>query len=195
MARPHRYSRSGSDGQAGIILIIILLAGAVRAHKAAIERYATITGLIAIGLVSASIIYKLLKTIRLWRQNHNPTMTIIDSMTGLDFERCVARLLKAQGYTNIRLTEQYDLGVDIVADKDSVRWGIQVKRYSGLVKAEAIRQVVTALKFYGCDQAMVITNSVFSRPACELADSNDCVLVDRQILLRWINRQDLLLGV
>ena len=103
----------------------------------------------------------------------------VDTMDGIAFEKYVANLLEQQGYSNISLTEQYDYGVDIIATRDGICWGIQVKRYSGLVKAEAVRQVVTGLRVYGCDRAMVITNSVFSRVAVQLADSNDCVLVDR----------------
>ena len=114
----------------------------------------------------------------------NFRLSNIDTMEGLDFEKYVASILKKQGYSNIRLTEQFDYGVDIIATKDGIRWGIQVKRYSGLVKAEAVRQVVTGLRVYGCDRAMVITNSFFSRVAVQLADSNDCVLIDRDDLTR-----------
>lgn len=103
----------------------------------------------------------------------------VDSMSGVEFEHYVAQLLALQGYTNVSLTEQYDYGVDIVADRDGIRWGIQVKRYSGLVKAEAVRQVVTGLRLYGCDRAMVIANSTFSNVARRLAEGNDCVLIDR----------------
>ena len=108
-------------------------------------------------------------------------------MSGLDFEHYIAKLLKTQGYNNVRLTEEYDYGVDIIAAKDGITWGIQVKCYSGLVKAETIRQVVTALRMYHCDRAMVITNSTFSRPAITLADSNDCVLVNGHVLRSWID--------
>jgi restriction system protein len=94
-------------------------------------------------------------------------------------------LLCTQGYGAIRLTEKYDYGVDIIAVKDSITWGIQVKRYNGLVKANAVRQVVTALRKYRCDRAMVITNSIYSRVAKELAQSNDCVLVDGNNLEQW----------
>ena len=114
----------------------------------------------------------------------NFRLSDVDTMDGLDFEKYVANILKKQGYSNITLTEQYDYGVDIIATKNSVRWGIQVKRYSRLVKADAVRQVVTGLRVYGCDRAMVITNSVFSRVAVQLADSNECVLVDRSELVR-----------
>lgn len=111
----------------------------------------------------------------------------IDTMDGIEFEKYVATVLKSQGYTDIQLTEHYDYGVDIVATKSGVRWGIQVKRYSGLVKANAVRQVVTGLRMYDCQRAMVITNSVFSRVAVQLAQSNDCVLIDRSLLARASN--------
>lgn len=114
----------------------------------------------------------------------NFKLSDVDTMDGLDFEKYVANVLKKQGYSNIALTEQYDYGVDIIATKDGICWEIQVKRHSGLVRAEAVRQVVTGLRVYGCDRAMVITNSFFSRVAIQLADSNDCVLVDRAQLSR-----------
>ena len=108
----------------------------------------------------------------------------VDTMDGLVFEKYVANLLKQQGYSNISLTEQYDYGVDIIANRDGICWGIQVKRYSGLVKADAVRQVVTGLRLYGCDRAMVITNSEFRSVAVRLAESNDCVLIGRNELFR-----------
>lgn len=102
----------------------------------------------------------------------------VDAMTWEEFEYFVADWLKDRGYTDVRLTEHYDLGVDIVAKKNGITWGVQVKHYHGLVGISAVRQVVVALKKYKCDRAMVVTNSVFSRPAIEIANSQDCVLID-----------------
>lgn len=111
----------------------------------------------------------------------------IDSMDGSQFEHYIAGLLRKQGYCNVMFTEKYDYGVDIVAEKEGVRWGVQVKRYNQMVKADAVRQVVTGLRLYECDRGMVITNSTFSRVARELAIGNDCVLIDRDGLHRMIN--------
>lgn len=105
-------------------------------------------------------------------------------MDGLAFERYVAALLQKNGFHHIRLTEKYDLGVDIIAEKDDIRWGIQVKRHSGLVKAGAVRQVVTGLRLYDCDRAMVISNSTYSSIAKQLAIGNNCILIDRAQLHR-----------
>ncbi|NCU38515.1 restriction endonuclease [Candidatus Saccharibacteria bacterium] len=121
-----------------------------------------------------------------YRLTHKIAFRNIDQMDGLAFEEYVAALLQRNGYSNVSLTEQYDYGVDIIADKDGIRWGIQVKRYSGLVKASAIRQVFTALNIYGCDRAMVITNSTFSSVAKTLAASTNCVLIDRSALQRMM---------
>ncbi len=131
-------------------------------------------------IVLLFILKRALKLVRKFRTiTHNLHLKGVDTMDGTTFEYYVARLLIDRGYTNVSLTEHFDYGVDIIAEKDGIRWGIQVKRYSGLVKAEAVRQVVTGLRLYECDRAMVITNSTFSKVAKRLAEGNNCVLIDR----------------
>lgn len=110
----------------------------------------------------------------------------VDVMDGFVFEKYVQELLKNQGFLNVRLTEKYDLGIDAIADKDGERWGIQIKRNRGKTKAESVRQAVTALNHYRCTRAMVVSNSLFTGAAKQLAASNHCVLVDRQQLGEWI---------
>lgn len=109
----------------------------------------------------------------------------IDKLSWSEFEHYVADRLKRQGYTDVRLTEHYDLGIDIVARKNGVTWGVQVKHYKNTVRIEAVREAVAALRVYKCDRAMVVTNSFFTSPARELAKSNDCVLVDRELIAKW----------
>ncbi len=189
MSRPYRHSkrRTKSDGHA-VFPLVLLLACIVWAHKATIARVEHLIPAVLLavsGIVVLIIISRLVVRIRRYKRLHSPTTMIIDSMTGLEFEEYVAKLLRDQGYENVRLTETYDLGIDIIAEKDGIKWGIQAKRYTGLVKADAVRQVVTALRSYSCDRAMVVTNSVLSQTAKKLARSNDCVLIDRNILMRW----------
>jgi restriction system protein len=151
-----------------------------------LEHYARLSFLVVIAIAFSITIWKVWLFHIKWKTNHNPTMAIIDTMTGIEFEKYIARLLKIRGYARVRLTEKYDYGIDIIASKDGVVWGIQVKRYNDLVKANAVRQAVTALRKYQCDRAMVVTNSEFSRVAIELARCNDCNLVDRPELSRWL---------
>jgi len=172
---------SNTDTEHFTFIVIILLACGLWTHKAGMLEAEHIAKFAIIGVAILVCVVALIRTIKRimgWRARHNPNRAVIDTMTGLEFERYVAKLLKTRGFANVRLTEEYDYGIDIIATKNGITWGIQVKRYSGLVCADAIRQVVTALKIYHCDRAMVITNSTFSRPAIALADANDCVLFD-----------------
>lgn len=132
--------------------------------------------LIAVCLTASLILLKLL-----WKNLHYRRYMRyrnINTMDGLDFGQFVANLLLANGFRNVSLTEKYDYGVDIIAEKYGLRWGIQNKRSSGLVGAGAVRQVVTGLRVYGCDRAVVVTNSAYSSVARRLADVHDCVLID-----------------
>lgn len=107
-------------------------------------------------------------------------------MSGLEFEKYIRFLLIDHGYRDVRLTEKNDLGIDIIAKKDADTWGIQVKRYGKPVRLEAVRQVVTALRYYNCNKAMVVTNSTYTRQAKEIANSIDCLLIDREQLIELI---------
>lgn len=185
-------SRRSNNGLGSTITIIILLAVGVMYSQgwsgAAI--FNTVAGSILL-IIFLSIFYTpVVGTIRfIWRLLYKPIEVYrlrriarsnkqLDAMTWAEFEYFVAEWLKNRGYTNVKLTEKYDLGVDIIAKKDGITWGVQVKHYRGLVGIEAIRQVVVALKKYKCDRAMVVTTGAFSRPAIELAKSQDCVLID-----------------
>lgn len=135
---------------------------------------------VVLGIFMVFVLKKVIWLIRkIHTLNQNLRFQDVDLMDGVSFEYYIAQLLAERGYSNVSLTEQYDYGVDIIAEKDGVRWGVQAKRYSGLVKAEAVRQVVTGLRLYGCDRAMVVTNSTYSNVAKRLAEGNNCVLIDR----------------
>ena len=164
------YSRRGS------VVSIALVGGLAVTYKEYVEPVLWLLLILVTIRVAMKLYIAFRSLVRRFRYRN------IDTMDGLVFEHYVAALLKTQGFQNVSLTEKYDYGVDIIAEKDGIRWGVQVKRYSGLVKAAAVRQVVTGLNIYGCDQAMVVTNSTFSTVAQKLARSNNCVLVDRNKL-------------
>lgn len=107
-------------------------------------------------------------------------------MSGLDFEKYIMQLLERHGYKHVRLTGYYDLGIDIIAEKDNEIWGIQAKRYKGTVGLDAVRQAVAAREHYKCTRSMVITNSYFTRNAKIIAESVGCKLIDREILIAQI---------
>jgi restriction system protein len=186
----HRRTRhSGADTDSLAFIFIILSVCAFWEHKALIQHIEHVIWYVFVTvacLIMAIFIVKVGKRLSRPCCRVNYDISDIDCMEGLEFERYVASLLKKLGYGAVRLTEKYDYGVDIIAVKNGVTWGIQVKRYSGLVKANAVRQVVTALRKYHCDKAMVITNSYYSEIAKDLARWNDCLLIDRDTLRHWV---------
>ena len=80
-----------------------------------------------------------------------------------------------------------DLGVDLVATGFGNKIAIQVKRYTNKVSRRAISDSVAGMNYYGCNEAMVVTNSYFSPGAITLAKSTGCILIDRDTLAKWIN--------
>jgi HJR/Mrr/RecB family endonuclease len=159
-------------------LFFVILAGVVITYRTFVLYTLVIVASLVMLRLSLSLYRKMLNVVVNRRLIH------VDDMDDIEFETYIAGVLKSQGYTNVKLTEKYDYGVDIIAVKDGIRWGIQVKRYSGPVKADAVRQVVSGLRIYGCDRAMVITNSIFNGVAVRLADSNGCILVDHIGLIK-----------
>lgn len=180
-----RYSRSQSNDLA--FPVVILVGAAAWAHRTQMVHLA----ITSVSVVACLMLIKFSWTI--WRRRRRFVWPQnVDATDGLEFEQYVAALLRANGFRKVSLTERYDYGVDIIAENDGKRWGIQVKRYAGLVKADAVRQVVTGLRVYGCDQAMVITNSSYSTVAIKLAEANDCVLVDHTGLKRLAKQRSIL---
>ena len=107
----------------------------------------------------------------------------VDTMTGREFELFTERLLEANGFTDIEVTQaSNDLGVDVLAEKDFVKYAIQCKRYSGSVGIEAVQQIIAAKSINNCHVAVVLTTSTFSKSAVTLAEANGVLLWDRERL-------------
>lgn len=107
----------------------------------------------------------------------------IDYMTGEDFEAYVATILGNIGFANIQLTKgSGDQGVDIIAEKDGMKYAFQCKRYDKPVGNKAVQEVFAGKFFYHCHAAVVVTNNYFTQSAKELANENGVVLWDRDKL-------------
>lgn len=107
-----------------------------------------------------------------------------DIMDGIAFERWCAQLLTQAGYTKVKLTPgSGDHGVDIVAEKNGVKYAIQCKCYTSNVGNSAIQQVYAGKAMYKCHVGVVMTNSFFTHGAQELAQSTDILLWDRDKII------------
>lgn len=116
-----------------------------------------------------------------------------DYMTGEDFEVFVAQILRKIGFTGIQLTKgSGDQGVDILAEKDGIKYAIQCKRYSQAVGNKAVQEVFAGKTFYHCHVGAVVTNNYFTQSAKDLARENGIVLWDKDFLnehIEMINNQ------
>ncbi len=113
-------------------------------------------------------------------------MANIDIMSGTEFEQYLKKLLTLHGYSVTTTPVSGNLGVDLIASRGRDRIAIQVKRHRGKVSRRAVSDAVAGIPHYGCNQAMVITNSHFTPGAAVLAQSTNCILVDRKVLAQWI---------
>lgn len=110
----------------------------------------------------------------------------IDMMTGEEFEYFLKDLFIRLGYDADVTQLSGDQGADLIVEKDN-RIVIQAKRYSNKVNNSAIQEVIGAKKYYNAKKAMVITNYYFTKSAKELAEINDVILWNRDMLKEKIS--------
>ena len=107
----------------------------------------------------------------------------IDTMDGKAFEEYLEVLFGKLGYKVERTRYVGDYGADLITQKDGVKTVVQAKRYGKAVGIKAVQEAVAAKGMYRCTEAMVVTNSTFTRAAVELARANRVVLWDRDRLV------------
>lgn len=105
----------------------------------------------------------------------------IDGMEGHQFERFCAELLRKSGFSNVSVTPgSGDQGVDILAEKEGVRYAIQCKNYATPLGNTPVQEVNAGKIFYNCHVGVVMTNSTFTSGAKELAKATGILLWDRR---------------
>lgn len=117
------------------------------------------------------------------RDNERQYEIDFDAMTGYEFERFCVTVLEKNGYEKAEVTKgSGDQGIDVIAYRDGVKYGIQCKCYSSSVGNKAVQEAFAGKAFYDCHVAAILTNSYFTRAAIELARSNNVVLWDGEKL-------------
>lgn len=112
----------------------------------------------------------------------------IDQMDGHEFEYFCADLLRNSGFTNVEVTQASgDFGIDILAQKDGVTYGIQCKCYSDTVGNHAVQEALSGAQYYHRMVAVVMTNNYFTPAAVETAKRTNVLLWDRDKVLEMAN--------
>ena len=107
------------------------------------------------------------------------TMYHVDAMNGYDFEKFLAVVFQTVGYDVEGTKLSGDQGADLFVTRFGKKIVIQAKNYSGSVGNTAVQEAISAKSFYACDEAMVVTNSYFTKSAIELANAASVRLIGR----------------
>lgn len=151
-------------------------------------------GKIIIGIIILFAAYLfcrwMLKIMKLKPNEANRTIDEIDKMNGEEFEFFTAAVLKGCGFVIEEMTKTTgDYGADIIVSFAQIRIAVQCKRYSHPVGVKAVQEVISAMKHYNCEEAIVITNNYFTNQAEILAEDNEVVsLWDRNKLIQMRNQ-------
>lgn len=114
-------------------------------------------------------------------------LSSVDGMDGHDFEHWCADLLRQNGFTNVSVTPgSNDQGIDVLAYKDGLRYGIQCKCYSHDLGNTPVQEATAGRAVYGCDIAVVMTNQRFTKGAVEAAKATGVWLWDRDKLAQMV---------
>jgi restriction system protein len=120
------------------------------------------------------------------RGRPDASMTMIDAMTGTEFEDYVAARLRRAGWQVTFTSVIGDYGVDLIARRDDKSVAIQCKRHGKPVGVTAVQQVVSGARHHGCSKSIVVSNQEFTRAAKQLAYTHGCQLIGRSALQAWV---------
>ena len=112
-------------------------------------------------------------------------------MRGLDFERWCAEMLRKNGFVNVRVTQgSGDQGVDVLAEKDGIKYAIQCKCYASDLGNAPVQEVNAGKAIYHCHVGVVMTNRFFTSGAKRAADATGVLLWDRNKIEEYIRNVD-----
>lgn len=120
----------------------------------------------------------------------NAEMLTIDLMEGHDFENWCAEALRNSGFTNVTVTPgSGDQGVDVVAEKDGLKYAVQCKRYNSDLGNTPVQEVFTGARFYNCQVGVVMTNRNFTTGAKDAASVTGVLLWGRSWILQYLYKK------
>ena len=108
------------------------------------------------------------------------------AMRSVEFEQFLKRVFEVHGHQVETTRTSGDQGVDLLVICHGRKIAIQVKGYHSSVGNSAVQEAYAGCGFYRCDVCAVITNSRFTSSAQELASRLGCILIDEDLLPRFI---------
>lgn len=97
---------------------------------------------------------------------------------GRAFEQHIRNRLISRGYQVRETPGSGDYGVDLLADHYGHKVAIQAKNHAKPVGVRAVQEAHAGLRYYGADEAWVVSRSGFTQQAQTLAKATGVRLVD-----------------
>lgn len=119
----------------------------------------------------------------------NMELEKVDRLTGPEFERLTAGLLRRDGFREVQeLGGAGDRGVDLIAlAPDGRPFAFQCKRYTGRVGAPEVRNFLGALAYtFAGHTGVLVTSGSLTRHALTEARQADLILIEREVLATWL---------
>ncbi len=171
-----RKNSSQNNGCGSFLLVILVLGiiGIIRSN------WKELLVAVLVIILVAVLIYAIATSVSP-KQKFMPSSTTTKK-AGIEYEHfCAEWLMQEKNYKNAVVTPPSgDFGADLVAeDWHAQKWVFQCKYYQSSLGNKPIQEVVAAKSHYGAMYAGVITNSVFTEKAKQLASENQVVLFER----------------
>ena len=114
-------------------------------------------------------------------------MERVDNMDGHRFEKWCGNLLSLSGFEKVEITVGTgDKGVDILAEKDGIKYAIQCKRFNKPLTNKPVQEIGVGKDYYRRHVGVVMTNSTFTKGAQDLANETGVLLWDRTRLIELL---------
>lgn len=95
-----------------------------------------------------------------------------------EFEGNCKKILEKAGWEARTTPKSGDQGVDVIAKKNDILIVVQCKFYSQPVGNKAVQEIAAGKTYYKADYAVVVTNSIYTKAAKQLAKSCGVVLLN-----------------
>ncbi|MBY9081014.1 restriction endonuclease [Paenibacillus sp. HN-1] len=168
------------QGLAGIASLALATLGFTITHSL----FGAVVGLV-IGLVIVISVMNYIGNKRTERLKRSG-IADIDKMEGVQFEKYLGHLFRAQGYKAEVTKAAGDYGADLLLQKDGKKIVVQAKRYSKNVGIKAVQEAQASIAHYGAAEAWVVSNRDYTQAAYDLARSNHVRLINREALIEMI---------
>lgn len=112
----------------------------------------------------------------------------IKSLKPSEFEDFVAVLYQRLGYNTERVGRSHDGGIDVIAEKNGIKYYIQCKKFiTQKVSVGAVRDFYGAMfNLLASSKGIFITTNIFTTEAEKFAENNPIELIDGSELIKLV---------